>query len=457
MSYVGPAPANSIIATSDIEDDAVTAAKIAANAVDSSEITSGAVDIVHLSATGTAGSGNFLRGDNSWTAAGGFVSGDVILADDGAFGAPGLSFADDTDCGLYRVGTNSVGLTVGGGDDVFIIDSTERVLIGNVASASGAAGSINAMNESAGSNGSLFESSANGSHNFTAKSTNAAGAGGASLQALQTGASHNGVYIRSENASYTGTTLHIVVSATAGGSGFNFLTAYSASGDLEYKLNGAGTATADGSWSGGGADYAEYFEWSDGNADSEDRIGVSVVLDGNMIRAATEDDAAATIIGVVSGNPVVVGDAASNKWHGKHLRDDFKRYIWEEIATYTWKETLSESDPDNFSLSNEKDHSYAFDKIPEGVTVPDGVEPVMVQRRKVNPDWVENVELDGDGAPIMDASGTTISKYIPREDRPEWDTIGLMGKLRMKKGQPTGDRWIKMRDVSDDVEEWLVR
>jgi hypothetical protein len=313
------------------------------------------------------------------------------------------------------------------------------------------------MNESAGSNGSLFESSANGSHNFTAKSTNAAGAGGASLQALQTGASHNGVYIRSENASYTGTTLHIVVSATAGGSGFNFLTAYSASGDLEYKLNGAGTATADGSWSGGGADYAEYFEWSDGNADSEDRIGVSVVLDGNMIRAATEDDAAATIIGVVSGNPVVVGDAASNKWHGKHLRDDFKRYIWEEIATYTWKETLSESDPDNFSLSNEKDHSYAFDKIPEGVTVPDGVEPVMVQRRKVNPDWVENVELDGDGAPIMDASGTTISKYIPREDRPEWDTIGLMGKLRMKKGQPTGDRWIKMRDVSDDVEEWLVR
>jgi len=35
--------------------------------------------------------------------------------------------------------------------------------------------------------------------------------------------------------------------------------------------------------------------------------------------------------------------------------------------------------------------------------------------------------------------------------------VGLMGKLRLHKGQPVGARWIKMRDVSDDVEEWLVR
>jgi hypothetical protein len=32
-----------------------------------------------------------------------------------------------------------------------------------------------------------------------------------------------------------------------------------------------------------------------------------------------------------------------------------------------------------------------------------------------------------------------------------------MGKLRIRKGQPTGSRWIKMRDVSATVEEWLVR
>ena len=32
--------------------------------------------------------------------------------------------------------------------------------------------------------------------------------------------------------------------------------------------------------------------------------------------------------------------------------------------------------------------------------------------------------------------------YVSREDRKEWDTVGLVGKLR---------------DISDSVEEWLVR
>ena len=39
--------------------------------IDSAEIAAGAVDLAHLSSTGTAGSGNFLRGDNSWAEAGG--------------------------------------------------------------------------------------------------------------------------------------------------------------------------------------------------------------------------------------------------------------------------------------------------------------------------------------------------------------------------------------------------
>jgi hypothetical protein len=30
-------------------------------------------------------------------------------------------------------------------------------------------------------------------------------------------------------------------------------------------------------------------------------------------------------------------------------------------------------------------------------------------------------------------------------------------QVKLRKGQPTGTNWIKMRDVSDTVEEWLVR
>ena len=45
--------------------------------------------------------------------------------------------------------------------------------------------------------------------------------------------------------------------------------------------------------------------------------------------------------------------------------------------------------------------------------------------------------------------------YIPRENVRN-DAIGMMGKLR--KGLVNKcDRWIKMRNITSDIEEWLVR
>ena len=48
-------------------------------------------------------------------------------------------------------------------------------------------------------------------------------------------------------------------------------------------------------------------------------------------------------------------------------------------------------------------------------------------------------------------------KYVSRENRAEWDIVGLMGRIRVKVGQTIGDRWIKMKEISDTVHEYLVR
>jgi len=207
----------------------------------------------------------------------------------------------------------------------------------------------------------------------------------------------------STNASFTGTILkqHAARAAT---SAYEFISCdsnHAATPDREFTIRGDGNAFADGAWSGGGADYAEYFEWSDGNSDEDDRRGISVVLDGEKIRPAVDGE---DPIGVISGNPSVVGDAAWNKWNGKYLRDEYGTYIQEDYEV-----------------------------------INDEGETVVQQRRKLNPNYDPDQE------------------YISREDRPEWDCVGLMGKLRIRKGQPTGSRWIKMRDISDSVEEWLVR
>jgi len=54
------------LATGDIADDAITAAKIAAGAVGASEIADGSVGLNELSATGTKDATTFLRGDNTF-------------------------------------------------------------------------------------------------------------------------------------------------------------------------------------------------------------------------------------------------------------------------------------------------------------------------------------------------------------------------------------------------------
>jgi len=178
-------------------------------------------------------------------------------------------------------------------------------------------------------------------------------------------------------------------------SAFNFLQMRSnsaSSNDTEFFFRGDGNAFADGSFSGGGADYAEYFEWKDGNTDNEDRRGYTVVLDGHQIRKSTSDDNASTIIGVVSSNPSMVGDSDINQWKHKYQTDNYGTYIRDE-----------------------------------------------------------------NGDRVLNSSYDDTKEYISREDRQEWNTIGLMGKLRIRVGQTIGDRWIKMREISDTVHEYLVR
>ena len=59
------------LAVGGLPDGTVDNDTLANNASDSAEIAAGAVDLAHLSATGTASSSTFLRGDNAWAAAGG--------------------------------------------------------------------------------------------------------------------------------------------------------------------------------------------------------------------------------------------------------------------------------------------------------------------------------------------------------------------------------------------------
>lgn len=289
------------------------------------------------------------------------------------------------------------------------------------------------------------------------------GAASVKLFAQDTSATNYTLYAQNSSGSYNGG-IFVAQSQRAATSAYSLMQGY-ASTDLEFNFRGDGNAFADGSFTGGGADYAEMFEWDDANSSNEDRRGYSVVLtNGNKIRKATSDDAAADIIGIVSANPTVLGDSAWNMWDEKYNKDDFGGYVLESYTITEWTEPAvfedveieavldeegNEIEPartEQRKVSDEVEHSYETDKIPSDLTVPsDAV--------------VSSVDADGNTLERrqLNSNYDDTQTYTPREERQEWDAVGMMGKLRMRSGQPTGDRWIKMRDITSDIEEWLVR
>jgi hypothetical protein len=79
------------LAVGGLPDGTVDNDTLANNASDSAEIAAGAVDLAHLSATGTASSSTFLRGDNAWAAAGGGKILQVVYTFDSSPGSTSTS------------------------------------------------------------------------------------------------------------------------------------------------------------------------------------------------------------------------------------------------------------------------------------------------------------------------------------------------------------------------------
>lgn len=108
------------------------------------------------------------------------------------------------------------------------------------------------------------------------------------------------------------------------------------------SLSGIGNIYLDsGSVGSGNADYAEMFEWDDGNTNNADRRGFFVSLtNGNKIEVGNSD-----VIGVVSSRAVIVGDAAEISWHGRYERDEFGRIEYDVIDNQRVPRQNSSFDP----------------------------------------------------------------------------------------------------------------
>lgn len=147
-----------------------------------------------------------------------------------------------------------------------------------------------------------------------------------------------------------------------------------------FRITWEGKVYSKGAYSTSGADYAEMFEWSDQNPNNEERYGYFVTFDKGTekIRKATSQDK--YILGIISTGTAVLGDNYDEEWKDKYVRDKWGR------IQYTIEETTTENE--------------------------DGTTTVISNE-----------------VPILNHKYDLNTEYVSRQNRKEWDAVGLLGKL----------------------------
>jgi len=195
-----------------------------------------------------------------------------------------------------------------------------------------------------------------------------------------------------------------------------------------FDLDVGGNAYFDGSLSQNNYDYAEYFEWEDGNPNNEDRRGYSVFLNANgKIEKATSETSTSDIIGVISGTAAIIGDAAVYDWQGRYEIDEWGTRRKEQVTQVSWKD------------ADGTKHSYADENdVPSDVVVPDDAS------RRIHHRYIESSTYDSSQA------------YVPRDERREWGIVGLLGKVRVRNDSPKHPNWKYIKTIAGK-DLWLIK
>lgn len=137
-----------------------------------------------------------------------------------------------------------------------------------------------------------------------------------------------------------------------------------------FRVTMAGDVMGAKEYSASGADYAEMFEWADGNPDNEDRRGLFVTLDGENIRPASADDD--YILGVVSATPSVVADAQTDDWGKKWKTDVFGERLLDENGAWILNEDFREEENESYVSRLDRKEWAAVGLIGKLIVVDDG-------------------------------------------------------------------------------------
>lgn len=361
-----------------------------------------------------------------------------IISVTGSATAPAYTFSGDTDTGMYSsAATDVVGLTTNGVSRLLIDKTSITTTLPHVATGGSYATPTYGFSANLG-----FR--ATDANTIEAVSSTAGDGSGAYLMRLSAAGGWSQVrnsgsltkpstFIDQQYYGGDLTTGYSMVTLgdawTSIATAWNHIKCWNTGGGASFRVQGNGAVYADNAYSSSGADYAEYFESTDGTAIP---TGSTVVLVNGKIRQATGADPLTSIIGVVrpknSSDVAAIGNVYEDYWSGKFEKDEFGAPVMEEFTGYSW-------------AVDGKMVSYHSDRVPVDVVVPEDKQVVVSQRQK----WA----VGYDPAAV----------YVARSQRTEWHVIGLLGQIPVRTGEFVNSNWILLGNIADGTvaKRYLVR
>jgi hypothetical protein len=244
-----------------------------------------------------------------------------------------------------------------------------------------------------------------------------------------------GLDINAKSKYFSGTVLNLQTEGSESKQ-FKFLEANSRTGDGKqgiplFKVDGEGTVYTETGVFSNRTGYAELFEWADGNKKNENRNGFVVATDeqGLLVPATEEDD----VIGVVTESAAIVGNAGWNTWKNKFYYGEDKEAARIKYKVVEWIDDVGVL------------HSHYIKSLDKDFALPDNA---IIY------------ETDEDGSDMMykqmNDMFDPMQEYQDRRKR-GWAVVSMIGTTNLWKGQIVNPSWVKVRDVSDDLEQWILR
>ena len=202
-----------------------------------------------------------------------------------------------------------------------------------------------------------------------------------------------------------------------------------------FKVDGKGSVFVGDTVYSNSNGYAEFFEWQDGNPRNENRTGMTVTINKETGKISIADDENDEVLGVVVPSAAFAGDSNWAHWQGKYYLDDNGFPKQQKYDVVEWLEM------EDTTLT-----SLYKDSLPKDFALPENA--VILETDSEGGDFYRNLES---------VSYDPTKEYLGRQDRQEWAMVCVLGSIPIFKGQLHNSNWIKLKDISDELELVMIK